>query len=237
MDGVRLLTDPVLRSRVMHLRRSGPAPARRSAGSMPRSSRMATGTISTCRRSSGSGASSRSSVLAASGSCCGGDVSATSSRLTRARASRSARWQRDGDVRRARRLSRPARRAGAVVRLRDRGLTPRVLRGRHRPLRGHGRSRCVRRRADSRSGWGSKVGPGHLDPARAVEAVERLRPKLAIPIHWGTYTTVNRRPTRSPRTSSPRSPGALPDVESASSRLARRSRWIRVDPHHRRRRL
>ncbi len=48
------------------------------------------------------------------------------------------------------------------------------------------------------SGWGSKVGPGHLDPARAVEAAERLRPTLAIPIHWGTYTTLNRRPTREP---------------------------------------
>lgn len=48
------------------------------------------------------------------------------------------------------------------------------------------------------SGWGSKVGPGHLDPERAVEAVERLKPKIAIPIHWGTYTTVNRRPTREP---------------------------------------
>ena len=48
------------------------------------------------------------------------------------------------------------------------------------------------------SGWGSKVGPGHLDPARAAEAVERLRPKIAIPIHWGTYSTLNRRPTREP---------------------------------------
>jgi L-ascorbate metabolism protein UlaG (beta-lactamase superfamily) len=46
------------------------------------------------------------------------------------------------------------------------------------------------------SGWGSKVGPGHLDPERAVEAVARLRPKIAIPIHWGTYSTVNRQPTR-----------------------------------------
>ena len=48
------------------------------------------------------------------------------------------------------------------------------------------------------SGWGSKVGPGHLDPERAVEAVARLRPKLAIPIHWGTYSTLNRQPTREP---------------------------------------
>lgn len=35
-------------------------------------------------------------------------------------------------------------------------------------------------------GWGPSVGPGHLDPARAAEAVVRLRPRVAIPIHWGT---------------------------------------------------
>jgi len=37
-------------------------------------------------------------------------------------------------------------------------------------------------------GWGAKLGRGkHLDPERAAEAVRRLRPKIAIPIHWGTY--------------------------------------------------
>ena len=41
---------------------------------------------------------------------------------------------------------------------------------------------------------GSKVGPGHLDPERAAEAVAALRPKLAIPIDWGTYSTLNRQP-------------------------------------------
>ncbi len=37
-------------------------------------------------------------------------------------------------------------------------------------------------------GWGPSLGRGkHLDPIRAAEAVRRLQPKLAIPIHWGTY--------------------------------------------------
>lgn len=37
-------------------------------------------------------------------------------------------------------------------------------------------------------GWGAKLGRGkHLDPERAAEAVRRLRPTIAIPIHWGTY--------------------------------------------------
>jgi L-ascorbate metabolism protein UlaG (beta-lactamase superfamily) len=36
-------------------------------------------------------------------------------------------------------------------------------------------------------GWGPKLGPGHLDPRRAAEALRLLEPRLAIPIHWGTY--------------------------------------------------
>jgi L-ascorbate metabolism protein UlaG (beta-lactamase superfamily) len=36
-------------------------------------------------------------------------------------------------------------------------------------------------------GWGPTLGPGHLDPARATDAVARLRPRMAVPIHWGTF--------------------------------------------------
>ena len=36
------------------------------------------------------------------------------------------------------------------------------------------------------SGWGPTAGPGHLDPRRAAEAAERIGPEIAIPIHWGT---------------------------------------------------
>jgi L-ascorbate metabolism protein UlaG (beta-lactamase superfamily) len=36
-------------------------------------------------------------------------------------------------------------------------------------------------------GWGPSLGPGHLDPRRAAEALRLLRPRLAVPIHWGTY--------------------------------------------------
>jgi L-ascorbate metabolism protein UlaG (beta-lactamase superfamily) len=35
-------------------------------------------------------------------------------------------------------------------------------------------------------GWGPRTGAGHLDPGRAAEAAAMLRPRLAIPIHWGT---------------------------------------------------
>ena len=36
-------------------------------------------------------------------------------------------------------------------------------------------------------GWGPRVGPGHLDPRGAADALRLLAPRLAIPIHWGTY--------------------------------------------------
>lgn len=36
-------------------------------------------------------------------------------------------------------------------------------------------------------GWGPTLGVGHLNPYRAARALEMLRPSLAIPIHWGTY--------------------------------------------------
>jgi len=37
------------------------------------------------------------------------------------------------------------------------------------------------------AGWGPRLPPGHLDPERAAEALLRIRPRTAIPIHWGTY--------------------------------------------------
>lgn len=36
-------------------------------------------------------------------------------------------------------------------------------------------------------GWGPSLGRGHLDPERAARAAALLRPRLAVPIHWGTY--------------------------------------------------
>jgi L-ascorbate metabolism protein UlaG (beta-lactamase superfamily) len=36
-------------------------------------------------------------------------------------------------------------------------------------------------------GWGPSVGDGHLDPAKAARALQLIRPRLAVPIHWGTF--------------------------------------------------
>jgi L-ascorbate metabolism protein UlaG (beta-lactamase superfamily) len=35
-------------------------------------------------------------------------------------------------------------------------------------------------------GWGHTLGPGHMDPEAAARATGLLRPRLAVPIHWGT---------------------------------------------------
>ena len=37
-------------------------------------------------------------------------------------------------------------------------------------------------------GWGPTLGRGlHLDPLKAAEALRLIRPRAAVPIHWGTY--------------------------------------------------
>ncbi|MBV9281064.1 MAG: MBL fold metallo-hydrolase [Chloroflexi bacterium] len=43
-------------------------------------------------------------------------------------------------------------------------------------------------------GWGRALGPGHLNPQTAAEALRLLRPSLAIPIHWGTLAPIGVRP-------------------------------------------
>jgi L-ascorbate metabolism protein UlaG (beta-lactamase superfamily) len=48
-------------------------------------------------------------------------------------------------------------------------------------------------------GWGPSLGRGrHLDPRSAAEALLLLRPRLAIPIHWGTYAPFHLGLRRSP---------------------------------------
>jgi L-ascorbate metabolism protein UlaG (beta-lactamase superfamily) len=36
-------------------------------------------------------------------------------------------------------------------------------------------------------GWGPSLGEGHLDPVAAARAAALVRPRIAIPIHWGTF--------------------------------------------------
>jgi L-ascorbate metabolism protein UlaG (beta-lactamase superfamily) len=40
-------------------------------------------------------------------------------------------------------------------------------------------------------GWGPTLGPGHMDPTRAAQAAALLGARLAIPIHWGAYYPIH----------------------------------------------
>ena len=61
-------------------------------------------------------------------------------------------------------------------------------------------------------GWGPNLGPGHLDPARAADAVGRLRPRVVVPVHWGTLA-----------------PAGLPRVPGPAG--ARMRRLLSTPPH------
>lgn len=47
-------------------------------------------------------------------------------------------------------------------------------------------------------GWGPGLGGGHLDPTRAAEAAARIGAGLVVPIHWGTYFPIHLGLTRTP---------------------------------------
>jgi len=40
------------------------------------------------------------------------------------------------------------------------------------------------------AGWGPTVGPGHMGPLDAARAAQLLLPRLAIPVHWGTMLPI-----------------------------------------------
>lgn len=45
-------------------------------------------------------------------------------------------------------------------------------------------------------GWGPSVGEGHLNPEKAARAAAMIGPRLAVPIHWGTFYPVGLRRLR-----------------------------------------
>lgn len=42
-------------------------------------------------------------------------------------------------------------------------------------------------------GWGPGLGPGHLDPAGAAEAAALVDARAVVPVHWGTFAPVGLR--------------------------------------------
>ncbi len=69
------------------------------------------------------------------------------------------------------------------------------------------------------AGWGPKLGPGHMGPLEAAEAVALMRPRLAIPVHWGTLLPLGfgrshrGRLTEPPRLFAEHAARLAPDVE------------------------
>jgi L-ascorbate metabolism protein UlaG (beta-lactamase superfamily) len=64
------------------------------------------------------------------------------------------------------------------------------------------------------AGWGPRLPAGHLDPHGAARAVALLRPRIAIPIHWGTFARIGMRTSPEPPLEFARLAGELaPDVE------------------------
>jgi L-ascorbate metabolism protein UlaG (beta-lactamase superfamily) len=68
-------------------------------------------------------------------------------------------------------------------------------------------------------GWGPHLGAGHMDPQRAAEALTFLRPRVAVPIHWGTFCPVGmgwmhpRFLSRPPRAFAHYAAGLTPEVK------------------------
>ncbi len=74
-------------------------------------------------------------------------------------------------------------------------------------------------------GWGPRLGPGHLDPEGAARAVALIRPRYAVPIHWGTLWPVGMARVRAHRLQDP-----PVEFEAAVRRLAPAVTVLRTAP-------
>ena len=192
LGGARFVTDPVLRPRVAHLRREAPVPG--ALGRLDACwSRTGTTTTSTCRRCAASTGRrrwwrrrTRPARCAARGTGAhagpGDEVELAGVRVRAVRAAHDGRRLPVGTDASASASSRAA-------------STSRATPSRSRRWRSW---RDARRRADPGRGLGAEVGPGHMDPREAAEALALLRPRMAVPIHWGTYRRIGHRGTGDP---------------------------------------
>ena len=65
-------------------------------------------------------------------------------------------------------------------------------------------------------GWGPTLGTGHMDPEAAARALVMLRPRVAVPIHWGTLFPIGLtgdRLTEPPREFARHAARLAPEVE------------------------
>jgi L-ascorbate metabolism protein UlaG (beta-lactamase superfamily) len=183
LDGMRLLTDPVLRPRVAHLRRSGPAPVPLEADAIL----VSHGHLDHLDLRSLALLSRRTPVVCPWG---------LGHRL-RARGFADVREVVAGELVElgpVRVETTHAEHGGRMLPGRDASPVGYLLAGSARVFFA-GDTDLFPGMADLAPldlallpiwGWGPSIGPGHLDPTRAAEALTLLRPRLAVPIHWGT---------------------------------------------------
>jgi L-ascorbate metabolism protein UlaG (beta-lactamase superfamily) len=80
------------------------------------------------------------------------------------------------------------------------------------------------------SGWGLNLGAGHLDPSRAAEAVALVGARMAIPVHWGRLRIPVLWRTRPGRYTRPAAEfAALTAVAAPTCRVVVPAPGVRVD--------
>ena len=191
-DGKRILTDPVLRDRILLLRRQGPPPDFEAIGepdlvlvSHSHYDHLDVHSLAPGRRRLGGRRPPGLCRLRAARRRRRGDRARTRASAPRPQASR---WRLSTPSTQApgRRFSKAHARPG----LRAARIAEHLVRRRHRPLRrARGAAGPGRRRADPGRGLGARRwARATSTPNGPREAVELIQPKVAIPIHWGTLT-------------------------------------------------
>jgi L-ascorbate metabolism protein UlaG (beta-lactamase superfamily) len=71
------------------------------------------------------------------------------------------------------------------------------------------------------AGWGPRLGPGHMGPEDAAGAVALMRPRLVVPIHWGTFAPIGSSARRREHASDPAWAFAARVAERAPSVVVR----------------
>jgi L-ascorbate metabolism protein UlaG (beta-lactamase superfamily) len=188
LGGVRLLTDPVLRSRIMHLRRHGAAPPT-PVGidavllshlhydhlDLPSLRLLDRGTRVLCP--AGAGSFLRRAGFAAEELSPGDRTEVRGVRVEATPA------RHDGS-------RRPFGPKGEAIGFRAEGV---YFAGDTDLFPGMGELAPVDLALLPVAGWAPRLGPGHLDAERAARAAALLRPRVAVPIHWGTLYPGGRR--------------------------------------------
>jgi L-ascorbate metabolism protein UlaG (beta-lactamase superfamily) len=184
--GVRLLTDPVLRGRIMHIRRHGPVPP--TPGSidavllshlhfdhldLPSLRKLGTGVRVVT--SHGAGTLLRKAGFPAVDELQAGQSTAVDSvTVTATPAEHDSRRRPFGPT---------AEPLGFVSRMSGRSV---YFAGDTDVFAGMEEIGPVDVALLPVAGWGPKLPGGHLNPRSAAHAAAAIRPRVAIPIHWGT---------------------------------------------------